>query len=554
MITEIGSRLRITNPSPDMVDWCKKHLEIPNPEYQKKARMNLWLGDTPRTLVMYEVDGDSVIIPFGCLRSILPLLEGDVKKLFAKQVKVDYKGAKVPLYDYQKEAVGAMIINHYGILQSPAGSGKTQIGIALACSMQLKTLWLTHTKDLLTQSKNRAAQYIDKSLLGTITEGKVNIGETMTFATIQTMCKVNLNQYRDTWDCIIIDECHRVAGTPTAVTQFSKVLNTLRARHKYGLSATVHGKVYEPKERDIVSTRIKDRVFQRSLCDNYFYDTMTKSFIYDNCACQDGRGTEFARKRLICHLQKYYRKHGTEGWVLKADLKNFFGSTSHELAYSAVTKRVNDEWVNGEIKRIIDSFNQGDDPEVGMGLGSETTQLIQLAVLDDFDHFVKEQLHIKHYVRYNDDFIIIHEDKVYLQECLMKIDTWMTTRGLRLSPKKTQLFKVTQGIKFLGFRFRLTKTGKVVMTLLPEKLSHERRKLRKLVERAKQGYMTKEEVDRCYESWKAHVGNESSKKKKSPGRRARRNCHNLIICMDQYYKNLWRESKCLDLSVQENSL
>lgn len=144
----------------------------------------------------------------------------------------------------------------------------------------------------------------------------------------------------------------------------------------YKLDDYTQFKVYEPKERDIVSTRIKDRVFQRSLCDNYFYDTMTKSFIYDNCACQDGRGTEFARKRLICHLQKYYRKQGTEGWVLKADLKNFFGSTSHELAYSAVTKRVNDEWVNGEIKRIIDSFNQGDDPEVGMGLGSETTQLI----------------------------------------------------------------------------------------------------------------------------------------------------------------------------------
>lgn len=210
--------------------------------------------------------------------------------------------------------------------------------------------------------------------------------------------------------------------------------------------------------------------------------------------------------------------------------------------------------MNEEIKRIIDSFNQGDDPEVGMGLGSETTQLIQLAVLDDFDHFVKEQLHIKHYVRYNDDFIIIHEDKAYLQECLIKIDAWISSRGLKLSPKKTQLFKVTQGIKFLGFRFRLVNTGKVVMTLLPEKLSHERRKLRKLVSRAKQGYMTKEEVDRCYESWKAHVGNESSKKRKSPGRRARRNCHNLIICMDQYYKNLWRESKCLDLSVQENSL
>lgn len=57
----------------------------------------------------------------------------------------------------------------------------------------------------------------------------------------------------------------------------------------YKLDAYTQFKVYEPKERDIVSTRIKDRVFQRSLCDNYFYDTMTKSFIYDNCACQDGR-------------------------------------------------------------------------------------------------------------------------------------------------------------------------------------------------------------------------------------------------------------------------
>lgn len=314
----------------------------------------------------------------------------------------------------------------------------------------------------------------------------------------------------------------------------------------YKLDKYTQFKVYEPKERDIVSTRIKDRVFQRSLCDNYFYDTMTKSFIYDNCACQDERGTEYARKRLIRHLQKYYREHGTEGGAIKADLQNFFGSTSHELAYSAVTKRITDEWVNGEINRVITSFNQGADPEVGMGLGSEMTQIIQLAVLDDFDHFVKEQLRIKYYVRYNDDFIMLHEDKAYLRECLEKIDAWITARGLRLSPKKTQLFNVTQGIKFLGFRFRLTKTGKVVMTLLPEKLSHERRKLRKLVSRAKQGYMTKQEVDKCYESWKAHVGNESNKKRKSPGKRARRNCHNLIICMDKYYKNLWRDEACLE--------
>lgn len=240
MFIEIGSRLKILDPSPELIKWCKENLEMTNPEYQQKARMHLWLGNTPRTLYLYEVNGgNSLILPFGCLRAILPLLEGDVKKLFKEPKKVDY-GGKVPLYDYQEEAVAAMLINHYGILQSPAGSGKTQMGIALACALGVKTLWLTHTKDLLTQSKSRAEQYVDSELLGTITEGKVNIGKAMTFATIQTMCKLDLDQYRDEWDCVIVDECHRVSGTPTAVTQFSKVLNTLCARHKFGLSATVH--------------------------------------------------------------------------------------------------------------------------------------------------------------------------------------------------------------------------------------------------------------------------------------------------------------------------
>ena len=239
MFTELGSQLKITDPSPALLKWCKENLELVNPEYQKKVRMHLWTGNTPQRLFLYSMNGNTLVLPFGCLRSILGLLEGDMNLLFKKQRKMDY-GSYVPLYDYQEEAVAAMLINHYGILQSSAGSGKTQIGIALAHALGVKTLWLTHTKDLLTQSKTRAEQYINPDKLGTITEGMVNIGETMTFATIQTMCKVDLEQFKDEWDCIIVDECHRVSGTPTAVTQFSKVLNALRARHKYGLSATVH--------------------------------------------------------------------------------------------------------------------------------------------------------------------------------------------------------------------------------------------------------------------------------------------------------------------------
>lgn len=239
MLTEVDSIITIHDPSPEIVKWCKDNLIVPNPEYQKKARMNLWLGNTPKTLMLYTVDGNSFRLPFGCLRSILPMLNDNIIPRFKKPVCVDFD-ADLSLYDYQEEAMNVMYINHYGILQSPAGSGKTQIGIALACKMGVKTLWLTHTKDLLTQSKTRAEQYIDNDLIGVISEGKVNIGKGITFATIQTMCKVDLDHYKDTWDCIIVDECHRVSGTPTAMTQFSKVLNSLSARHKYGLSATVH--------------------------------------------------------------------------------------------------------------------------------------------------------------------------------------------------------------------------------------------------------------------------------------------------------------------------
>ena len=152
---------------------------------------------------------------------------------------IDY-GTPIPLYPYQEKAVREVKNGYYGILQSKAGSGKTQMGIALIKEYGRRALWLCHTIDLVNQSKERAERYTDKSLIGTITEGKVNIGKGVTFATIQTMCKLDLSQYKDMWDVIIVDECHRVAGTPTQMSMFAKVLNSLSARHKFGLSATVH--------------------------------------------------------------------------------------------------------------------------------------------------------------------------------------------------------------------------------------------------------------------------------------------------------------------------
>lgn len=239
----VSNILRIKSPTPEMALWCAKNLRIDNPDYAKKLRMGFWVGNTPKVLDLFETDGTDLILPFGVLRDLPAEIVKDAEFItdFADPVIVDYHSDIADgLLDYQKKAVDAMVKAHYGILKSPAGSGKTQMGIALATILGRRTLWMCHTLDLVRQSRDRALRYMDKSLIGEITGGKVNIGKGITFATIQTMAELDLSRYKDVWDVIITDEVHRVSGTATAVTRYEHVLNSLSARHKYGLSATVH--------------------------------------------------------------------------------------------------------------------------------------------------------------------------------------------------------------------------------------------------------------------------------------------------------------------------
>ena len=240
MKVKIANRIYIEDPTPELKAWAKENLEMPNPEYAKKERMGYWLGRTPKTLRMYEWDGNTLILPFGVCRDVMPMLYGTpVECDFRQSTEIVYAGKEVPLYDYQKEACVNMIGAKYGILKATTGSGKTQMGIALIKMWRRRALWLCHTQDLLKQSRDRALQYIDPEWIGTITEGKVNIGTGVTFATVQTMANLELQQYRDCWDVVIVDECHRVASSATTFTRYEKVLNHLSARHKYGLSATL---------------------------------------------------------------------------------------------------------------------------------------------------------------------------------------------------------------------------------------------------------------------------------------------------------------------------
>lgn len=233
--------------------------------------------------------------------------------------------------------------------------------------------------------------------------------------------------------------------------------------------------IYEPKERIIYAPRLVDRQLQHSLCDNGLYEDITEHFIRDNFACQRGRGTDDALNRFKVHLRRYFNEHGDEGWVLKCDIHHFFPTTPHESAKVAARKYIGDKRACDMVCRIIDSF----DGEIGLGLGSQISQITELLLLNDLDHFIKERLRIKHYVRYMDDFILMHPSKQYLQMCLAHIRGFIERLGLQLN-KKTNIQPLKHGIIFLKWRYLLLYTGKILMFMNRRKIPKQKRRLKKL--------------------------------------------------------------------------
>lgn len=287
--------------------------------------------------------------------------------------------------------------------------------------------------------------------------------------------------------------------------EHNAMVNTHKLRRSlidgsYKIDKYQHFTIYEPKRREIVATRLKDRQFQRALCDNGLYEQMTKSFISDNCACMEGRGVDYTLDRLTAHLRRYYLEHGREGWVLKCDIKKYFPSIRHDVAKAAINKRVHDKRMSARACEIVDSFEGG----VGIGLGSQVSQLIALAVLDDLDHFIKERLRVKHYVRYMDDFVLIHHNKEFLRECWAAIAAELAKISLTLN-EKTTLYPLRQGVKMLRWRFIITDTGRIVRKMDKKKQGKQRRKLKKLYAKEMTGEYEKGTAKQSLDSWLANA-------------------------------------------------
>lgn len=276
-------------------------------------------------------------------------------------------------------------------------------------------------------------------------------------------------------------------------------------------------KIYYPKRRDALSIPFKDRIYQRSINDNVLYPEMTRHFVNANCACQKYKGTDYAMNLVRKYLRNFYMNHGTNGYLLQMDITGYYNSIVHRDANNNLARYNNPEIMN-LVTGVLEYQYTGD---TGYNPGSQMVQIVGISLLNDLDHSIKEDLGINYFIRYNDDFWLVHESKEYLEYCRREITKSLLKLSLNVSENKTHITPLSKGFTFLGFNWRVTDKGKILCFVKSESVKHERKKLYRL---ANKGDRAK--ADECFTSWKAHA--------------ERGNSYKLFERLDKYYNELWR--------------
>lgn len=246
MRTFISNKIYIYEASAEIFQWCEENLVLNNPDYITMMRLGkedtVFRKGIPEKIRLYIISGCDLILPFGTLPAIWHLIKNSPYTFkFNDHGQVINQNMKIsmPLYDYQEEATQRLLSAKGGILQASAGSGKTQIGIELIKRLGKNALWLCGKTDLLNQTVDRIHKLYPNLPVGTITDGKIKmVKDGITVSTIQTLVNVDPDVYRNDFDAVIVDECHRCISEPTKLRMFGKVIEKIAARYKYGLTAT----------------------------------------------------------------------------------------------------------------------------------------------------------------------------------------------------------------------------------------------------------------------------------------------------------------------------
>ncbi|WP_433886639.1 RNA-directed DNA polymerase [Pseudomonas vranovensis] len=229
--------------------------------------------------------------------------------------------------------------------------------------------------------------------------------------------------------------------------------------------------VTRPKPREVWAADFRDRIVHHLLY-NHIGPTIERSFIADSCACIPGRGTLYAARRLEAKIRSQTQNWSRPSFYLKCDLANFFVAIDKRVLARQLERRVAEPWwkalalqvlmhdprENYEIRSPAHLFNRvpqhkrltAQPSHLGLPIGNLSSQFFANVYLDALDQFCKHRLGVKHYVRYVDDFVLLHESPQQLNAWKAAIEAFLPTLGARLNPTKTILQPIDRGVDFVG--------------------------------------------------------------------------------------------------------
>jgi len=268
-------------------------------------------------------------------------------------------------------------------------------------------------------------------------------------------------------------------------------------RYKHGAYTSFY--IHDPKQRHIHKATVRDRVLHHAVF-AVLNSIFEPTFISNSFSCRVNKGTH----KGIDVLDKIIRQVSSNSFkpcfVLKCDIKKFFETIDHRILLNIIGKRIKDDnamWLLEEIIGSLASKYSTVFERKGLPIGNLTSQLFANIYLNEFDQFVKHKLRVKRYIRYTDDFIIVAEDRSYLEDVISPVRAFLLDNlVLDLHPKKITIRKFRQGVDFLGYvilpHYRLLRT------------KTKQRIIRKLKERVREynnGLISKQTLEQSLQSY-----------------------------------------------------
>lgn len=236
--------------------------------------------------------------------------------------------------------------------------------------------------------------------------------------------------------------------------------------------------VQDPKLKRIHKASVKDRVLHHAVF-RALYPLFDESFIFDSYSCRLSKGNHKAMDRLERFARKVSENNHRNIFALKCDIKKFFATIDHNVLFIILKRKIKNNSAVWLLEQITSSFLSDRSVSVnkkGVPIGNLTSQLFANIYLNELDRFLKQELKVKYYLRYTDDFLIISDNKECLEKTISEIILFLKEKLLlAIHEEKTKIRKTRQGIDFLGYvvfqkhRLVRTKTKKRIFRKLDKR-------------------------------------------------------------------------------------